>query len=891
MDSLLELIQVKTLYSSFYESANIHGNHIAMKSFLREKLQQITYADLLQQILETANILRLHCPRPRLPIAILAPTNSSWVINFFAIQSIDCVVVALDPSLDNQELIRQLHLSDSVLLLTTTQLATHLRLSEYNGIKTLLIDENYKEIISSKEMSEDFLKQLVIHCNTAVILFTSGTTGEYRGVELTHLNILYSALICANNINLSVKDNILCILPANHIFGLTCVILAPLLSGASITFVAQLEFKNILKTMQLSKPTILVSVPRLYDMLFNQITADINKRSLLGKYIYIFLLSISSFSRRHLNINIGKFFFRKLHILFGGNVNFFISGAAALEAKILKTLEAMGITVIEGYGLTETSGCAIANTPYSRVPGSVGHVMPGITIKIIQPDERGIGEICLKGPTIMRGYYKNKDATENTIINGWLHTGDLGFANAAGNITVSGRIKDVIVLANGKKALANVIESYFKQIDGIDEFIIVGLSHGDKITEEIHAVVKLDNKGGAQQITQQQFVQNKIIEVAKNLPHWWSISRIHFLTELPKTTTLKIKRRELRNIILNKISAENNEKQGTFRIVDGFKHINSISNTVLDCIYYFLNNKNISNLDISENTSLHYDLGVDSIGMYELHSALENKFNINLPMEKLANANSIGDLVLLINQICDQQNITKTDVNLSQAYKNDSIPMQFTYVGATKRILNFLIKKLYLAYFNIKIEGQDNLPNVPFILCSNHVSHLDAISLMIATGRDFNDIILIAAKDYFFKTSLRSKIFTTIFNAIPFDRSAGLIAMQQNLENLTRCNLEKKIIIFFPEGTRSIDGQLQGFRMGVALFAHKLNLQVLPAHISGTYQALPKGKIIPKSHIINVSFGKPLSINSEKQDATNINYHLYKDYTDQLRTQVLLLQK
>jgi len=259
-----------------------------------------------------------------------------------------------------------------------------------------------------------------------VILFTSGTTGTPKGVQLSNENVFGTVQALLKSIDVTHKDNILNILPLHHGYSSIVALFSPLWTGATVTFSESIKSTDLIASIRETGVTIFPGVPRLFELLYNEIENRVKRLPLTQKIVFESMFKISASTWKFTNIRLGKMFFGKIHEPFGKQFRFFTSGGAKLDPKVYSGFLSLGFKIAEGYGLTETSAVSTLTSPDIPNPGSAGKPIPGIEIKIDKPDEFGIGEICIHGPNIMRGYYKNESATKEIIKDGWLHTGDLG---------------------------------------------------------------------------------------------------------------------------------------------------------------------------------------------------------------------------------------------------------------------------------------------------------------------------------------------------------------------------------------------------------------------------------------------------------------------------------
>lgn len=518
-----------------------------------------TYAQFAQEVATWTAILRHYDIRPGDRIGILARSSPNWIKGFVAALNTHATVVCLDIGLDDSQLIRLIEHSELKLLLIASHDAASFTKIAYASVTTLDLDQKLKEI---NQTTSHLQSSREVDPSIACILYTSGTTGLFKGVLLEHSAIL-SAVRCNKAMTrITSHDQALCILPAHHVYGLVCVIITPFIAGASILFPEKLDGPNLLQALTVSKPTIIVGVPRVFQLFGNKIDSEIAKKPAFIRKIIHSLLKTNLFLRNTFSLNIGKIVFSKIQSAFGGHVRLCVSGGAPLDASLFSKMYGFGFTLIEGYGLTETCASVIANPVNKPKPGSVGIAMQGVEIRIEPNPEAAseddhanaesqgvIGEICVKGPMLMRSYFRDTTATNDAIRNGWYHTGDLGKIDSEGYVYITGRIKEIIVLANGKKIMPSMVEAYFSDLPGASDFALVGIAKSEGGGEELHAAVVIDSQTKLPAKEAHRIIEQHIRERLNKLPEWWRFKKIHFLDNIPRTTTLKVKRKALSELL------------------------------------------------------------------------------------------------------------------------------------------------------------------------------------------------------------------------------------------------------------------------------------------------------------------------------------------------------
>lgn len=378
-----------------------------------------------------------------------------------------------------------------------------------------------------------------------ILLFTSGTTGLAKGVMLSHNNIATNLMNMVSLVHIKPEDCFFSVLPLHHTYEATCGFLCPLFHGCSIAYCEGLKY--IVKNMKEAKPTFFLAVPLVVESIYSQIWRAIEKK---GKANLIKrILKITNFLLK-LKIDLRKVIYKEIHENLGGRMYMFISGAAALDPKIIQGMRAFGFNVIQGYGMTECSPIAAVNRDIYFDDASAGLPPIEVDTKIDKPNEDGIGEILIKGENVMVGYYEDEEATKATIIDGWLHTGDMGYIDDRGFIYITGRLKNVIVTANGKNVYPEEVETYLQRSPYIAECMVYAntdeLGNETVITAQIYPDKEAAEEALGKDYTEEQLrtlLDKEVKAVNKQMSSYKMVQKFEIRhEEFIKTTTKKIKR-------------------------------------------------------------------------------------------------------------------------------------------------------------------------------------------------------------------------------------------------------------------------------------------------------------------------------------------------------------
>ena len=498
-------------------------------------------------------------------IAVISENRYEWCLAYMATVCGTGIVVPLDKLLPANELESLIVRSGVEAIFYSSkydEIMKDIKQRQTTDIRYYIsmdLDKRQDGVYSQKELVEKgkelidggnrkFLDAEIDREAMSFMLFTSGTTAMSKAVMLSHKNIVTNLMDIASVLNLDENDTLLSFLPLHHTFECTVGFLYVIYRGASIAYCEGVRhIANNIKEYQI---TAMISVPALYENMYKRLMKNIEKK---GKLQEVEKLMKLTGMLSKVGIDFRKKIFKEIHDGLGGHLRLLVNGAAALSAEVEKGFNDLGIKTVQGYGLTETSPVLSAGTDFEQEIGSVGKVFPSVKLKIVNKDENGIGEIHVKGPTVMLGYYQNEEATKEVLDSkGWFNTGDLGYVDKKGFLFLCGRKKSVIVLKNGKNVFPEELETVINRIDGVKESFVYGRpEEDDEIDLKICAKIVYDKETmkeiygieNEQEIS--DMIWSKIKEINKTMPSYKYIKEITITEEeLIKTTTQKIKRHE-----------------------------------------------------------------------------------------------------------------------------------------------------------------------------------------------------------------------------------------------------------------------------------------------------------------------------------------------------------
>ena len=517
------------------------------------KVVTFTYKEALKKIREIAYYLVATGAKKGDHIAVIGKNSPEWALAYFAISFAGCIIVPLDYSLHIEDMEKILAFGDVDRIFI-------------DGEKIDEIDKEgklFKEKISLEPESKGhkYVLDLTgpetelpkLHAeDTAAMLFTSGTTGTPKGVMLSFSNFMSSTLSSQRLFDVYPTDVFYAILPIHHAYTMTAVLLETVVSGASCVFGKRLVTPIMLKELREGKITMLLAVPMLFNKLLAGLMAGVHKQGPFKENLIHFLMGFSGFMKKVFHVNLGKKIFGNMLLskISLDKMRLCICGGGPLPPSTFKQFNQLGIDFVQGYGLTETSPIININPIEVYIEESVGIPIPGVEEKIVSPDEDGNGIIYVRGPQVMKGYYKNDEATEEVLSSdGWLNTGDVGHIDSNGFLYLTGRAKSIIVTEGGKNVFPEEIEDKFQLFNEIEQCCIIPyMINKEMKTEGIRMVIYPTEaylkEHGMEETS--RHMEEVVESVNKGLQSYKKITMVTVVDQpLPMTSTKKVKRFEV----------------------------------------------------------------------------------------------------------------------------------------------------------------------------------------------------------------------------------------------------------------------------------------------------------------------------------------------------------
>ncbi len=636
----------RTLFELFAGAAREHPESMAFQTCRQGRWLRYTYAQALTTIANLAHSLANRFGvEPGDRVVLWSSGRPEWVLATFAVHRLGAVIVPLDPQWPADDVARAVRLVGAELICAAPELRPDLDGELDAGCRLVelaspFVPEPDVGLLPGAERAPAEPSGAGDSDSLASIIFTSGTTVAPKAVPLTHGNYLANVRDLVPLMRLR-GERLLSVLPIHHVFEQMVGLLVPLAGGSTISYVAEIKPQEISWMMNVTRPTVLVAVPRLLELLHGGIMANVaaGGPALKGLFKVLFALSRATGGR------FGHRLFAKVHRRFGGCLRRIATGGSALPPSLGRSFQLMGFSVAEGYGMTETSPVLTVN-PWREIRfGSVGKPLPGVEIELRAPaDATGVdsssGEIWVRGGNVMAGYYQNPEATAEVMDDGWLNTGDVGFFDS-GYLHISGRTKDVIVTAAGKNVYPEEVEQRYRGLDGVEELVVLGLPvDGNGGGERVCALVVPRAGASDDEI---EAIEAAIAERSAEVPSYQQVaSALIWRGELPKTTTMKVKRAVLRDAVL--AGERGNGNRPAAPPASEAPSYSEAESWVLDTLAR-LTRRRADQLSLDDRLG---DLGVDSLTRVELIGAIEERFDKRLDDGAAAAAGRVRDLFALI---------------------------------------------------------------------------------------------------------------------------------------------------------------------------------------------------------------------------------------------------
>ena len=785
--------------------------------------EEISYAEMLANIRKYAQYVSMEKGAKTI---VFAENCVEWIYSFFSIWQNRGIAIPVDASstADDVAYIMNDAQPDAIWVTEQTE-AVALEAIKKAGVNTVVLRMDDLTGLRSHEMTKETGISFE-DSDVCVILYTSGTTGFPKGVMLTFHNLLVNInAISSKEVPIFNKNSsTLILLPLHHVMPLVGTLVAPIFTESQVVLCPTMSGPDIMAALQKGKVTVMVGVPRLWQTLYYGIKKKIDAKGAVARALYSLCEKVGSYA-------FSKKIFASVHENMGGNLQYCVSGGAALDTEIGNGMKTLGITVLEGYGMTETSPMISFTRPGDIIPGCSGLPLPCCECKIID------GELCVKGDNVMKGYYNRPEETAALFDeDGYLHTGDLARFDEKGRVYITGRKKEIIVLSNGKNVQPVEIEFKLEKYDHYVKECAVSY-YNDKLVAVI--VPQDDIAKGKTDAEIEALLKHEVLEPynneAMNYKKVMSIFVLH--GALPRTRLSKIQRFKVLDMLKNGVSTANTQVE---EIVEPDMEEYRIMRD------YVMKEKRLDAVRPTDH--LETDLGLDSLDRVSMQEFIMQTFGADVnadsilsyaTLQKLAEHISTAKTHMDVAEDIDWHQLLTSTPAVVPSSSNTMLPL-----GAKSfKLLNHL-------YFRLSIKGKENIPaNGPFIIAPNHESFLDGP--LVTSGLSWSTI----KNTYFYATE---EHFNSSFKRSVARHSNVILMQKTDLKNsiqyMAQALRAGKNLMIFPEGRRTNTGEMGQFKKTFAILSKELQVPIVPVRITGAFEALPRHKTLPRPHKITVEY-------------------------------------
>jgi len=844
----------KDLLDLFDTATKRFPTRVAMRIERNGRKEQYTFEDVRELTLRAAGFFAHNEIKQGDRVILFSNNMPEWGLTYFGILKAGATAIPIDPASSVEEIVNFAKAGEASAIAISPKLAgenpdlADILKGEGVDIPVWVFSEIFEmpdEVEESKRLA--LLPSKVLGNAVASLIFTSGTTGKPKAVMLSHKNFTNMISMLSSVLDMDITDGVLSVLPMHHTFEFSAGFLTPFSNGTQITYLDELTAEELTRSIENGHVTGMVGVPALWEMLHRRIKTRLRER---GDWIADAadnMIEFNAWLRDNTPFNLGPIVFFPIHQGMGGKMRYLISGGSALSEKVQKDLHGLGFTVLEGYGLTESSPVLTVARPGNKLlRGSVGKALPGVEVKIENPDENGVGEVVARGQNVMLGYYNNEEATEAVLQDRWLRTGDLGKIDEDGNLYIVGRSKDVIIDSNGKNIYPDEIEDLYGKSGFIKELSVVGLPDndgGEKISSLVVPDYEHDIALSRAEVNKK--IEDHFREISAGLPFFKRVKVLHITPfELPRTATRKVKRPEVVEMLK---TLEERDRKKTKAAVESKGDDNALW---IRKIVATVSSRPLSDVAIDDKLA---DLGFDSLMFVELQAAVEDAGGRVVSPDTLNEVQTVRELLTAVNRLDRSKRLAdEPRVEEKKDEEEIFIPSLVRRIG--NAAVDFAQERLYSNVLDTSIEGEGNVPqHVNFIVAPNHASHIDTGLVKKALGKDVAEqTVAVAAADYWFDTKYKRAYMNNFTTLVPIERTGSL---RQSLRHVTRILNEGYNALIFPEGTRSITGEIAEFKPVIGYLSLHQKIGILPIYLWGTFDAYPKGMTIPKRESFGAKIG------------------------------------
>ena len=814
----------RTIVDFLRDAVKAHGPRDALLFKPGFRYQRWSYDRLWAESGQVATLLQRRGLSKGDQVLVWGPNCPQWVLIFFGCLRAGVIAVPLD-------LRSAPDYVERVISRITPKLAFTSRYTPRDDVDIGLPEITFENLESEIYDLPEPEHVAIQPDDLAEVMFTSGTTGDPKGVMLTHRNLAANIEGITQYITCNTSSRLLSILPLSHMYEQMGGLLTVLHFGASVTYPTSRQPTVLARTMRERQITTMLLVPQGLELLMNGIEREVRRQ---GKgALWDKLLKIAERTPYPLRRRL----FGRVHKQFGGKLDFIVSGGAALDPELGRKWELMGVKIVQGYGATEASPVISNHTLHERRPDSVGRPLPNVEVKISED-----GEILVRGDNISPGYWNSPEQTAAAFDGDWYRTGDIGLFDDDGYLHIRGRMKDMIVLPSGQNVYPDDIQAVLNRHPNVTDSAVVGLQQGSSV--EVHAALILDGANDVDpivawangQLAEQQRVRGYTV---------WPEE------DFPRTHTLKVKKPQLIEMLEGGVQSDapssptssSSPRDGSRGLVDIIAEV-----AVLDAA------------DIAPDMTLGDDLNLDSLGRVEMLSAIEVDLGVYLDETQIGPETTIRQVQAILDEGANNPPVTE--------FPDWGMGWWCRMVrGFIQRALMFPILKLP---YGLKVTGRENLQDIdgPVLFASNHSLGLDNPLIIESIPPLWRRRLAIAGAARLWKNPVFWVINPLLGNGFPLAQDGPI---RPSLENMGKIIDNGWSVLIYPEGQLTIGGPIKSFMNGTGLLAVEGRLPVVPLRLHINRLGSPTRFPIFKRGSVEIRFGQPLRFlpGTDYQEATS----------------------
>jgi len=833
-------------------SRSIDNKKEAVVSMSRDSLNSMTREELFQRAGRLAAGLVAAELAQGDRIVILAPNSTHYLVSVLGIMNAGMVVVPLDNQMPGEDLEHAFSDCDADVVFTTSALRKRLP-KKLEGIKVYLFDADSDEDADgwSTLLADDPAEPAAKAGDTAVVFYTSGTTGPPKGVPLTHANLSSNAEAMIEQGLADDSDRLLVPLPFHHVYPYSVGILIPLALGAPIIMPYSLVGPQIVRALRDGRATIMLGVPRLYEAVWSALQDRVAQRGKLAVAMFNALLAAARFARERLNMNPGKRLFAKVHENIAPELRLMVSGGGPLDPELGRRIRALGWDIAVGYGLSETSPILTFNPPDRLRIKAAGLPLSNVELKIddSDSDEKGRGEVLARGPSVFSGYLNLDDKNEEAFDeDGWFRTGDTGEIDEDGYLHLHGRESSMIVLSEGENIDPEKVEEALQAVDEVREAGV--LEHDDDLAAVVVPESELLREVEGDDLRKR--LEKAVKEASRDLPSHHRPGKMRIsMDPLPRTRLGKLRRHKLEELFeelaesdeVSKAKAEPISPQSMAP-----EDAQLLDDPNAEATWQYLAER-FKDHRLTPDTSLAQDLGIDSLSWVDLTLVLRDRAGIELEDEAVARVESVRDL---LKEAAGAEQAGEGGKALAEELKDPDEMLDaetramLAPPGPVRRAVGLVLLQILrlVSRLVMRVEVEGSFPDKrPCIIAPRHLSALDPLVLLRGLGREQLETIFWTGWTGIMFSNPAAREFSRIARVLPVDPRAS----PRKALAVAAAAMERDFsLVWFPEGERSPDGKLQPLRPGIGQILQAHPVPLIPVWIEGTFEALPRGKRWPR---------------------------------------------